>query len=126
MKNASEKTRLAVMAPAGEFSDGFGFPGLSGFVQRGGVGGKFQRLNAELMAWYRVPMPRRMGNLKMRILLRHARQGHLFGDDLATRLAYRDAIAVGRAHHDAFHDGLPADQRLFAALKDGHHLGMNE
>ena len=51
---------------------------------------------------------------------------HLFGDDFAVGLAHRHAIAVGRAHHDAFHDGLAADEGFLAAFQDRHQLGMGK
>src|ERR1022692_1759740 len=60
------------------------------------------------------------------VLLGHARQRLLLGDDLARRLADRDTIAVRGAHHDALDYGLAADQRFLAAFEDGHHLDMRE
>ena len=41
-------------------------------------------------------------------------------------LAHRHTIAVRGAHHDAFHDGLPADQGFLAAFEDGQHLNMGK
>ncbi len=40
--------------------------------------------------------------------------------------AHRHAVAVGRAHHDAFHDRLAADEGFLAAFQDGHHLHVGK
>jgi hypothetical protein len=43
------------------------------------------------------------------VQLRHSGQRHLFGHDFAGGFADRDAVAMGRAHHDALHHSLAAD-----------------
>ena len=60
-----------------------------------------------------------------RVFLGHARERQLFGDDAAGGFANRDAVAVRRAHHDAFHDGLAADKRFLAAFENGQKLGVH-
>ncbi len=46
------------------------------------------------------------------------------GNDLALRIAHRDAATVRRQHHHAFHHGLSADEGFLTAFEDGQHLQM--
>ena len=70
-----------------------------------------------------VPTPRKIGILENRVLLRDRGKRRFFGDDLAVGLADRDAVAVRRPHHHAFHDGLAADKGgLLTAFQDRHQL----
>ena len=78
------------------------------------------------MAWQSVPTPRKTGSLKILCFSERRGQRLLVGDDFAVGLAHRHAVAVGRAHHDALHHGLPADEGLLAAFQDGHHLSVQE
>ena len=60
------------------------------------------------------------------VLLGDLRQRLLVGNHLAAGFADGDAIAVRGAHHDAFEDGLAADQRFFDAGERGQQLKVRE
>ena len=76
------------------------------------------------MAWPSVPRPRRIGSLKIGYFSDMRGSGLSSVTISPFGFAHRDAIAVRRAHHDAFHHGLAADQRFLAAFEDGQHLNV--
>ena len=101
------------------------FRGNRRIVKRGGSR-KIKRLEPELHGLEQGSDAAENGQFEDLVLLGKTRQRHLLGDDFARWLAHRNAIAVRRAHHDAFHDGLASDERLFAALEDGHQLRVRQ
>ena len=121
MKNNERENQVQPHHPGGDFA---GFAVSSPRPSSAALAEKRSAFMPSDIACPSVPSPRRNGQLESRVLLRHPRERAFFGDDLAIRLAHRDAIAVRGAHHDAFHHGLAADQRFFAAFQDGQHLNM--
>ena len=80
------------------------------------------------IAWPSVPRPRKTGQLEDLGYFSEMRGSGFSSVTISpVGLAYGDAIAVRRAHHDAFHHGLAADQgRFLAAFEDGQQLDMRE
>ena len=67
------------------------------------------------------------GQLENGILIRNPFQGALFCDDFTIGLSDRDAVAVRRSHHHAFHHGLAADERrFFSVFEHGQELNVRE
>ncbi len=111
--------------PAGEFGGLFGGAVFLKVAERS-VGGEFEGFHAEHQGLAERGKTAQNGVFCPRIFFGEARDGEFFGDDVARSFADRDAIAVRGAHHDAFHDGLSADQRLFTGFENGEKLGVEE
>jgi hypothetical protein len=103
------------------------FGRLVGFaVVKRCVGGELERSHSERHRLAERAETAQHGVFEPRVFLGHARNRHILADDFAGGLAHGDAIAVGGAHHDAFHDSLAADERFLPAFKDGEHLDVRK
>src|SRR5205823_1831458 len=66
------------------------------------------------------------GILEELVFFGHSRDGHFFRDYLARGFPNGYAVTMGRAHHDAFHHCLPANEGLLSAFQNRKHLYMGK
>jgi hypothetical protein len=110
-KEGEGESQVQTHQPGGDFL----LLALGLLFTQGRVGGEAQRPDPEVHGLPERPHSPQDGESEQRVLFGDAADGHLVDDHVSVGLPHGNAIAVGRAHHDPFHDSLTADKGLLAA-----------
>ena len=120
-KESKREDRLSRHHP-GEISCGFSFWPRRASSSSDALAENFNAFTPSHIAWPSVPTPRRTGYLKIGYFSETRGSGDSSVTISPFGFADRHAVAVRRAHHHAFDDGLAADEGLLAAFQHGKQL----